>query len=730
MKKVVFLILIFMISTSTGVMAQPDVSVSLNVQFMDSWAVYTMADWESNPNLYTITITNESPVTEVKYIFLQMEISVFGCADASIPDGSIGTAVTRALTLAPAQQLIFRNDDYFRRDIVQQEDYLSAFEDAITNTGNALPAGTYIYTFKLYLDYEGSQPIVPYFENAVWFNSIMATEEVVITQPNDPELISPGEATDEGISIYEANPVFQWLSSGAQSGARMYYKMIVCNKEEGQSNDEAIENLPFFIHDFETVSSVSNPPWINTAMGIPVVLNFPYPSSEENFTNGKFVWQVFVKSERNLTDPSSGFEGESEIYCFQYGDVPQPIYPPDEAEINNLTPSFTWTMAMGAQGYLIRLSGDDDPMVENNYFEEEVPATFVDHVPGNQVLVPDNMYYWKVRALPVGYWCQPVSFMVLAPGSGSGEGPELAVIVNPMGPQNPTFIWDMVDGASSYQLYVNDGPETTSSIWDFNTTLTSVIYPNDAPTLELGGNYYAWVQPLDDQGAPFGEPSAPNSFEIPEGSGISPTVVNLISPVSSSVYTTTPAFTWDPLSGAVNYGILIYTNADMSEILWTSMSVPSTSVTYPSGATPLTFGSTYYWQVVGINNMGEEMGDRSDLAGFNVVSVIPNLIYPAGDVLLDLLPNFTWEFIEGVSSFRVEVAADQGFANIIWSTDEVVTNSVGFPVAGVPALQFSQTYWWRVTALNEAGAPLGDPSAPASFTMPSANIILELLFGP
>ena len=730
MKKVVLLIIIFIISTSTGVWAQPNINVALNVTFLDDWAVYSMADWEGYPELYTLRINNLTP-EEVKYIFLEMTVNVYGCADESIPDGQVGWAVTRALTLPPNSLTQFNNNDYFRETMVQQEDYNTDFEDAIENAGNTLPAGTYIYTFRLLYD----ESAVPYYEQAEdldqWFNTTVS-EDIVITQPNDPELVSPGDPTDEGLPMYESNPVFQWLSTGAQSGAYMYFRMVVCNKEEGQSNDEAIDNLPFFVHEFDAVVEPPSPylPWIVMEQGVPNVMSFPYPSSEESFTNGKYVWQIQAKSKRNVVDPSSGFEGISEIYCFQYGDIPQPIYPPDDAEIQNLTPSFTWTMAMGAQGYLIRLSGDDDPMVENNYFEEEVSATFIDHVPGNQVLVPNSRYYWKIRALPVGYWSVPVSFMVLAPGSGLGEGPELAVIVNPMDPQHPTFIWDMVSGASSYQLYVNDSPEMTSSIWDFNTTLTSVIYPDEATGLTQGSNYYAWVQPLDDQGESFGEPSAPSSFEIPEDSGLSPTVVNPVSPVNASIYSSIPVFTWESLAGAVNYGIFVYSNADMSEVLWATSSVPSTSVTYPGDAVNLQFGNTYFWQVVGINSMGEEMGDRSELVSFDVVSVIPSLVYPVGDMLENLLPNFSWEFIDGVSSFLVEVALDQGFSNIIWSTNEVVTNSVGFPVTGVPELTFGATYWWRVTALNEEGAPLGDASEPASFTTPTGDIILELLFGP
>lgn len=725
MKKAVLLIFAVVFSVSTpGLFAQPP-NVTLNVQFMDSWAVYTMADWEDNDNLYTITITNQE-TNSVRWIFLEMEVFVSGCADPSMPDGRIGWGVTYPNEMEATGSIIYRNNQDFKYNQIQYDEFNDDFEDAVMNTGSTLPAGTYEYRFRLL--YDDNTP--PNYTQAIEIPNAVSSDQIIITMPNDPELVSPGEATEEGFPIYESNPTFQWLSTGAHAGSRIYFRMIVCNKEEGQSNDEAIQNLPFYEKEWEDLLAFGqNPPWIVEETGFATTLTFTYPSSEENFYNGKYVWQVFARSERNLTNPSAGFFGESEIFCFQYGDIPQPVYPPCGSEITDRNPSFTWTMALGAQGYQVRISGEDDPLVENNYMEEDVSATFIDHVPGEEPLTPGNIYYWKVRAMPFGYWCEPCILVCVEPVAIEGEAPEMTVIINPMDPTHPTFIWDLVNGASYYRLFVGDSPDISAYFWSDEPVLTSLIYPESAPPLELGVSYFAWVQPMDADDEPLGEPSVPTPFDIPEEMLGAPTIVNLISPVDISVYTINPVFTWDPVRDAGYYEICLYSDPDLSDLIWSSDPM-GTSLEYPESAEPLEFGNAYWWQVGAFDNQGEALGELSHPASFDIISVIPNLIYPVDEQVEDLNPNFSWDPIEGVNNFRIEVAADKMFSEILWNSDEIVSNSVTYPSSGVPELSYNLTYWWRVTALNPQGGALGETSPPANFSTPPGEFQIEIIFSP
>jgi hypothetical protein len=335
-----------------------------------------------------------------------------------------------------------------------------------------------------------------------------------------------------------------------------------------------------------------------------------------------------------------------------------------------------------------------------------------------------------VRALPVGYWSEVSSFTCEVMAGGAGGGPEMAVIINPVNPTHPTFIWDLINGSASYQLYVSQSVEPNSSFWDVNSALTSIVYPDDAPPLQLGMTYYAWVQPLDGEGNPFGNPSVPTEFEIPSESAGSPLVVNLVSPVNTPVYSLNPVFTWDPVIGAANYGIWLYADADLTNLIWSDLSVPSTSVTYPGEAPELTFGNSYWWQVVAYNNLGEEMGDRSQPGSFDLISIIPILVYPVGVQVDNLNPDFSWEPIEGVFNFRIEVSASQDFSQILWNSDEITTNSVTYPATGATALEYDSSYWWRVTALNPAHIPIGQTSQEATFTTPEGEVQVQLNFGP
>lgn len=90
----------------------------------------------------------------------------------------------------------------------------------------------------------------------------------------------------------------------------------------------------------------------------------------------------------------------------------------------------------------------------------------------------------------------------------------------------------------------------------------------------------------------------------------------------------------------------------------------------------------------------------------------PNLISPAdGSYTLDMTPLFDWDAVSGANRYRMEVATDQSFTNIVVSATDTDTPDTKFTIAD--ALDYG-TYYWRAAARN-ADEVWGDYSTPNKF---------------
>lgn len=100
--------------------------------------------------------------------------------------------------------------------------------------------------------------------------------------------------------------------------------------------------------------------------------------------------------------------------------------------------------------------------------------------------------------------------------------------------------------------------------------------------------------------------------------------------------------------------------------------------------------------------------------GFNVnvsagVVAAPLLTAPANSGQSSVRPTFTWGAVSGALEYRIEIATDAAFTNIIESAT-VDTNS--YTISTI--LQSGASFFWRVTGMNNCGP--GAASATSSFT--------------
>jgi hypothetical protein len=189
-------------------------------------------------------------------------------------------------------------------------------------------------------------------------------------------------------------------------------------------------------------------------------------------------------------------------------------------------------------------------------------------------------------------------------------------------------------------------------------------------------------------------------------------------PLTGSFTTTPRLLTWSPTPGANSYWVVVANDPNFTNIVDVALTnVPAYAprgaakqpVTYPLAAT---LGDTsYYWGVVpavGFNGDGASATPQSSQVAFphfsfTRTSVNDIAITSPGDVnhVESGTPTFRWTPVIGARSYRVEVATDGTFGNIIDTETTAAT-----ALTSLSTYPADTSYYWRVVALDELGKGL------------------------
>jgi len=140
----------------------------------------------------------------------------------------------------------------------------------------------------------------------------------------------------------------------------------------------------------------------------------------------------------------------------------------------------------------------------------------------------------------------------------------------------------------------------------------------------------------------------------------------------------------------------------------------TSSVSFPGGNTFSVFPATGTFE---ISNLLGESANEIDITltatslsvtdtmdyHLSISSAITNtaavLTLPADNATgIDSYPTFTWQAVSGASQYRLEVATDAGFNNLVINAE---TDQLSY--AHELALNTSTTYYWRVVGVNNCG---------------------------
>ena len=391
--------------------------------------------------------------------------------------------------------------------------------------------------------------------------------------------------------------------------------------------------------------------------------------------SGRYYWRVRAIDAQNV----AGRWSAARWFALEGPDRPTLAGPPNRSTTADTTPLFEWAAVSGATGYQFQLSPNQQFL--------SAAITAAGGVSYTPPALADGVYFWRVRAVNAagvaGAWSLVWRITVDSDGP---DAPRLNLPKDAAGlnDSTPRFTWSLVPGAVEYQLQISTG-ETFGSLLHDRTGLTAPNYtlPDGSA---LGHGRFFWRVRARDARNVWGAWSDPNTFTI---------TIHKAPADGIATTNTRPTFRWAPTGSNVMYTIRVANNPSFSNPVVDNQMTPQTSF---RPASPLPF-DTYYWQVSADDG-------ATWMPAWTIVITPgppgrPGLMSPPNRALSNQTTHtLIWDAARNGHAYQVQLAGNRRFDSPIV---DAITD-VGILRHTTPALPDGQ-YFWRVRALNEAGAP-------------------------
>jgi hypothetical protein len=371
-----------------------------------------------------------------------------------------------------------------------------------------------------------------------------------------------------------------------------------------------------------------------------------------------------------------------------------------------------------------------------------------------QVLA-NNSYYWRVRAIDArgntGVWNYGQLFEK-AFDSVTPSIPNLTVrdiagneLAGAPATSTPLVTWNPVPGASRYEVelgaYNSAGKycdwtlagqtgyhaDTATTAW---TPLARTLYKpyseawpsaqQDSP-VPTGPNagYCVRVLARSDDDAQHTQVTSEwtylNGYDNPAFTFTTPPAGSACAttppsayrlPASGSATPRTPYFTWERVTGAGAYYVIIARDPGFTHVTDVGFTDVNAYAPRLASGTPLSDETTsYYWTVIPATsaNGGGVCSDalHNNPQSFNKSSIPPEPIAPADGADVTTQPAFRWTSAENARNYRLQVSQDPTFGNPI---DDVTTDATSYTSSSTyPA---DTVIYWRVRANDWNGQGL------------------------
>lgn len=426
-------------------------------------------------------------------------------------------------------------------------------------------------------------------------------------------------------------------------------------------------------------------------------------------------------------------------------------------EPETFDPQFSWAPVAGAARYEVEVSHSRD-FATGSKVCCTAPVIGTTHSPTQPL--PDNTYYWRVRAIDVdgnvGVWNPSTAdasrfekVFDKAAALGRPSISNLHMRDNQSDPapagatRTPIVVWDHVPGASSYLVEVvpHEGgfcnwSAPSSEHWRVSTATTAwtplgnglrapAPYPDnlrpvtDSPKLFANKSYCVRVRAKSDtdsnRAEVYGDFASVNGPEqvaftfagYPCTSGCSRGYIgsgDYLGPQTGR--TSMPYFTWGG-HNAGSWFVLVAKDPEFHNLVdyaWTQVRAYAPR----AGANPITYPdetTSYYWAVLpaqGFDGTGA-VGDplSASPAKFDKQSIPPRLVTPAAAASAGEPPVFSWTAVDAARRYNLQVSREDDFGNLL---DDVTTASISYTAnTSYPA---DVALYWRVRAEDEKGVGL------------------------
>jgi S-layer homology domain len=422
---------------------------------------------------------------------------------------------------------------------------------------------------------------------------------------------------------------------------------------------------------------------------------------------GTYYWCVFPQ------DYGQRDGIKSDVHSFTYGNIAIPtlLSPVNNSQLI-FTPAMSWTAVKGATHYLLQY--DTSPGFNN---PTQIDTAYTSYTP-QQMLSNDSNWYWHVaaydsRGVLGSYQSSPFTFRMV----WNQLQPSLLT------PNNnyyhvsyPYFQWTGVPDAREYELQIARTPAFNPLVVDLRTSATSYIVTPP----QIDANLYYWRIITYGADGVVGATSATYSFKFDQPANLNMSSVaaqfyppyaynsdpRFDRPVTSSV--ALPLFQWQQVTSATNYIFTLGSTINMTDsLLSANTSQPNFSPNLSDNAgvgfnfNPSTI---YYWRVQA-QTAGGPQPPLSQVwavrvnSALDVAPVQPsstNWLQSPTDLqdYVVINPVFRWFPVVGANKYRLQVATDPNFSNMVQSLDTAFTGTA------LRQKLAPELYYWRVQAYN------------------------------
>lgn len=385
--------------------------------------------------------------------------------------------------------------------------------------------------------------------------------------------------------------------------------------------------------------------------------------------NAIYFWRVSATFSDNSTSMSS-----TSAFLTRYT-PPALLFPEDEDMCQSGATNFRWNDLADRLAFELQIDDADDFNTPILHETEIGSTTFTYTLPQS-----GKYYYWRVRGIfanCVSDWSKP---FVLRTKS---DPPMLQSPANNVSCQPLTIDlnWNADSFASGYNLQISEYQNFATPV----VNVTGLSQPTYQATLQKKGTVYYWRVSSSFTYC-TGDWSFPYSFKT-----VDPDPVPMEPAKGDFGISVNGSFNWYVAVPAQSYDLQVATSDDFSSTVMVIDQKGLTSTSF-SVAHPFNYNTVYYWRVKAYYEGCETMW--SSVYYFKTEYPPVSLLSPSNE--LECVPinsKFEWTPVTGASSYRLQIAKDAAFTNLVVNKTDIMTT---FTNADVP--DELTNYYWRVRA--------------------------------